>query len=246
MSLWRLEYLRLIRTYRVWILLGIFGFFGVLGPATAKYLPEIVERLGGGVEIAVPPASPELAMAQYLGNALQIGLLAIAFVAASALAFDANVEMATFLRTRASVPRILEPRYVVNMAAAVASFLLGSAIAFLLSALLVDVPRVGGTVIGSLLVALYLCFAVAAAGFFASLVRSVPGTALLTIGALIVLSIAGLIPAVRPWLPSDLVGGYDALIAGGDFVYWRAIASAVVLSVGAIAFSVYRMERREV
>ncbi|MGB5532358.1 MAG: hypothetical protein WBN71_04575 [Acidimicrobiia bacterium] len=246
MSLWRLEYLRLIRTYRVWILLGIFGFFGVLGPATAKYLPEIVERLGGGVEIAVPPASPELAMAQYLGNALQIGLLAIAFVAASALAFDANVEMATFLRTRASVPRILEPRYVVNMAAAVASFLLGSAIAFLLSALLVDVPRVGGTVIGSLLVALYLCFAVAAAGFFASLVRSVPGTALLTIGALIALSIAGLIPAVRPWLPSDLVGGYDALIAGGDFVYWRAIASAVVLSVGAIAFSVYRMERREV
>jgi ABC-2 type transport system permease protein len=245
-SLWRLEYLRLIRTYRVWILLGIFGFFGVLGPATAKYLPEIVERLGGGVEIAVPPASPELAMAQYLGNALQIGLLAIAFVAASALAFDANVEMATFLRTRASVPRILVPRYVVNMAAAVASFLLGSAIAFLLSALLVDVPRVGGTVIGSLLVALYLCFAVAAAGFFASLVRSVPGTALLTIGALIALSIAGLIPAVRPWLPSDLVGGYDALIAGGDFVYWRAIASAVVLSVGAIAFSVYRMERREV
>jgi ABC-2 type transport system permease protein len=245
-SLWRLEYLRLIRTYRVWILLGIFGFFGVLGPATAKYLPDIVERLGGGVEIAVPPASPELAMAQYLGNALQIGLLAIAFVAASALAFDANVEMATFLRTRASVPRILEPRYVVNMAAAVASFLLGSAIAFLLSALLVDVPRVGGTVIGSLLVALYLCFAVAAAGFFASLVRSVPGTALLTIGALIALSIAGLIPAVRPWLPSDLVGGYDALIAGGDFVYWRAIASAVVLSVGAIAFSVYRMERREV
>ena len=218
MSLWRLEYLRLVRTYRVWILLGIFGFFAVLGPATAKYLPEIVERLGGGVEVAVPPASPELAMAQYLGNALQIGLLALAFVAASSLAFDANVEMATFLRTRATVAKILAPRYAVNMVAAVAS----------------------------LLVALYLCFAVALTGLFASLVRSVPGTALLTIGALIALSIVGLIPAVRPWLPSDLVGGYDALIAGGEFVYWRAIASAVVLSVGAIAFSVYRMEGREV
>ena len=246
MSLWRLEYLRLVRTYRVWILLGIFGFFAVLGPATAKYLPEIVERLGGGVEVAVPPASPELAMAQYLGNALQIGLLALAFVAASSLAFDANVEMATFLRTRATVAKILAPRYAVNMVAAVASFVIGSAVAFVLSALLIDAPRIGGTAIGSLLVALYLCFAVALTGLFASLVRSVPGTALLTIGALIALSIVGLIPAVRPWLPSDLVGGYDALIAGGDFVYWRAIASAVVLSVGAIAFSVYRMERREV
>jgi hypothetical protein len=95
-------------------------------------------------------------------------------------------------------------------------------------------------------VALYLCFAVAVTGFFASFVRSVPGTALPTIGALIALSIVGLIPVVRPWLPSDLVGGYDALIGGGDFVYWRAIASAVVLSFGAIAFSVYRMDRREV
>lgn len=246
MNLWRLEYLRLVRTYRVWILLGIFGFFAVLGPATAKYLPEIVERLGGGVEVTVPPPSPELAMAQYLGNALQIGLLAIAFVAASSLAFDANAEMATFLRTRTTVAKILEPRYVVNMVAAVASFIIGSAVAFVLSALLIDIPRLGGTVVGSLLVALYLCFAVALTGLFASIVRSVPGTALLTVGVLIGLGLVGLIPAVRPWLPSDLVGGYDALIAGGDFGYWRAVASAVLLSVGAIGLSVYRMERREI
>lgn len=246
MNLWRLEYLRLVRTYRLWILVGVFGFFAVLGPATAKYLPEIVERLGGGVEVAVPPASPELAMAQYLGNALQIGLLAIAFVAASSLAFDANAEMATFLRTRTTVAKILEPRYAVNMVTSAASFLIGSAVAFVLSALLIDAPRIGGTIAGSLLVALYLCFAVAVTGFFASFVRSVPGTALLTVGALIVLSLLGLIPAVRHWLPSDLVGGYDALIAGGDFVYWRAIVSAVVLSITAIAVSVYRMERREV
>jgi ABC-2 type transport system permease protein len=246
MNLWRLEFLRLVRTYRVWILLGIFGFFAVLGPATAKYLPEIVERLGGGVEIAVPAATPELAMAQYLGNALQIGLLAIAFVAASALAFDANPEISSFLRTRSTIPRILEPRYVVNMVAAVGSFLIGSGLAFVLSALLIDTPRVGGTVLGSLLIALYLCFAVALTGLFASLVRSVPGTALLTVGALIALSIVGLIPIVRPWLPSNLVGAYDDLIGGGEFVYWRAIASAVVLSGGAIALSVFRMERREV
>jgi ABC-2 type transport system permease protein len=246
MNLWRLEVLRLVRTYRVWILSGIFGFFAVLGPATAKYLPEIVDRLGGGVEIAVPPATPELAMAQYLGNALQIGLLAVAFVAASSLAFDANAEMATFLRTRTTVRKILEPRYLVNMVAAAGSFLVGSALAFVLSALLIDVPRIGGTVVGSFLVALYLCFAITLTGLFASLVRSVPGTALLTVGALIALGILGLIPVVRPWLPSDLVGGYDALIAGGEFIYWRAIASAAVLSLGAIAFTIYRMERREI
>lgn len=69
---------------------------------------------------------------------------------------------------------------------------------------------------------------------------------MLTIGALILLSIIGLVPSIGPWLPTDLVGSYDALIGGGDFVYWRGIGSAVVLSGAAIAASVYRMERREV
>jgi ABC-2 type transport system permease protein len=246
MSLWRLELVRLVRTYRLWILLGIFGFFAVLGPATAKYLPEIVERLGGGVEIAVPAATPELGMAQYLGNALQIGLLAVAFVAASSLAFDSKPEMSTFLRTRTTVRRILEPRYVINMAAAAGSFLLGSAIAFAVTAVLIASPSLSGTIVGSLLIAVYLCFTVAVTGLFASLVRSVPGTALLTVGVLIALSILGVAPAIRPWLPSELVGAYDALIGGGDFVYWRAVASALVLSAGAIVFSVYRMQRREI
>ena len=246
MNLWRLEVLRLFRTYRVWILLGIFGFFGVLGPLTAAYLSEIVDRLGGGAEIVVPDATPELAMAQYLANALQLGLLAIAFIAALSLAFDAKPEMSAFLRTRATVPQILAPRYVVNMVASAGSFLLASASAFAVTAVLIAVPSIGGTIIGSVLIGLYLCFVVALTGLFASLVRGVPGTALLTVGSLILLSIVGLVPAIGPWLPSDLVGSYDALIAGGDFVYWRGIASAVLLSLAAISFSVYRMQRREV
>lgn len=246
MNLWRLEMLRLIRPYRIWILVGIFGFFGVLGPVTARFLPEIVDRLGGGAEIAVPDATPELAMAQYLGNALQLGLLAIAFVAALSLAFDAKPEMAAFLRTRATIPQILTPRYVVNMVAAAGSFILASAVAFVVTAVLISAPSLSGTIVGSLLIGLYICFGVALTGFFASVVRGVPGTALLTIGALILLSIIGLVPSIGPWLPTDLVGSYDALIGGGDFVYWRGIGSAVVLSGAAIAASVYRMERREV
>ena len=246
MNLWRLEVLRLFRTYRVWILVGIFGFFGVLGPLTAAYLSEIVDRLGGGAEIVVPDATPELAMAQYLGNAVQLGLLAIAFVAALALAFDAKPEMSAFLRTRATIPQILAPRYVVNMVASAGSFLLASAIAFAVTAVLIAVPSIRGTIVGSALIALYLCFVVALTGLFASLVRGVPGTALLTVGSLILLSIVGLVPSIGPWLPSDLVGSYDTLIAGGEFVYWRGVASAVVLAIAAIGFSIYRMQRREV
>lgn len=245
MSLWRLEILRLFRTHRLWILLAVFASFGALGPLTARFLPEIVAAVGGGVEIAVPPPSPELAMAQYLGNALQIGILAVAFVAAAALAFDSKPEMAVFLRTRATIRQILTPRYVVNMIAAVLSFAVGTAIAYVGASLLIAAPRLGGTLVASLLLAVYLAFVVALTGFSASLVRSVPGAALISIGALILLGIVGLIPQAEPWLPSNLVGSFDNLIAGGEFEYWRSLLSTIVLSIGAVASSFALMGHRE-
>lgn len=246
MTLMRLELIRLFRTRRFLMLLGIFGFFGVLGPLTARYLPEIVERFGAGVEIAVPPPTAELAMAQYLGNALQIGVLAVAFVAAASLAFDARLEMAVFLRTRAAIAEIVSPRYIVNMGAATLTFLVGSVVAFVTTALLIETPDVFGSVVGSLLVALYFCFAVALAGLTAGLVRSVPGTALITVGALIVLGIVGLVPPLGTWLPSELVGAYDALIAGGSFEYWESVVMTLVLSAAAVVGSVALLRRREV
>jgi len=244
-TLWRLELVRLFRTHRIWILFGVFALFGALGPLTARFLPEIVEAVGGGVEIAVPPPSPELAMAGYLGNALQIGILAIAFVAAAALAFDSRPEMAVYLRTRASIPQILAPRYVVNMLASVVSFIIGTTIAYVGSAILIGAPLLGGTVTATLLLSVYLVFVVALTGFAASLVRSIPGTALITVGALIVIGIIGLIPQVDAWLPSSLVGSFDALIAGGGFDYWGPLAVTIILSMGSIAASIALMERRE-
>jgi len=244
-SFWRLELLRLFRTHRIWILLGVFVSFGALGPLTARFLPEIVAAVGGGVEIAVPPASPELAMAGYLGNALQIGILAIAFVAAAALAFDSKPEMAVFLRTRASVPQILTPRYVVNMLASIFSFVVGTAIAYIGSVMLIGTPLLGGTLIATLLLSVYLVFVVALTGLAASLVRSIPGAALITVGTLIVIGVVGLIPQAEAWLPSSLVGSFDALIAGGEFDYWGPLVVTVVLSLGSIGASIALMERRE-
>ena len=246
MSLWRVEWLRLWRTRTVWILFGIFIFFGALGPATARFLPEIVERVGVSDEIVLPPPSPEFAMSQYVGNALQIGLLAIAFVAASSLAFDSKAEIAVFYRTRATVVEIVTPRYIVLAASALAAFLAGTVTAFAVSTALVGSPDVLATLAGSALITLYLLFAIALVGLMASLVASVPGAALLTVGSLIVLGIANLIPLVGPWLPSYLVGGFDALIVGGDFDYWRAVSVTIVGASTAVWASVILMQRREV
>jgi ABC-2 type transport system permease protein len=246
MNLWLVEWLRLWRARTVWILFGVFIFFGALGPATARFLPEIMERTGLGGEITLPPPSPEFAMSQYLGNALQIGVLAIAFVAGTSLAFDSKPEIAVFYRTRATIVEILTPRYVVIAIAAIAAFIVGTITAFITSTVLIGAPDAVATLTGSALIVLYLVFAIALVGLMASLVASVPGAALLAVGTLIIVGIAGLIPYVGPWLPAYLVGGFDTLIAGGEFDYWRAITVTVVGGAAAVWVSVALMSRREV
>src|SRR5574342_43661 len=116
MSLWRLEWLRLVRTRRLVALLSVYLFFGFTGPLTARYLNAIFERLGTGeVRVEFPTPRPADGIAQFVGNTSQIGLLVVVMVAGSALAFDARREMAVFVRTRVeSVRTILVPAFTVN------------------------------------------------------------------------------------------------------------------------------------
>jgi ABC-2 type transport system permease protein len=185
-------------------------------------------------------------MSSFLGNALQFGLLAIAFVGAAALAIDAKPEISVFFRSRSTIPQILAPRFVVNAAAAVFAFAVGVVTAVVTSGILIDWPAARPTVVGSSLVALYLVFVVALVALIGSLVRKVPATALLTVGGLIVLSLVGLLQPLEPWLPSYLVGGFDGVIAGGDFVYWRAVAVTVAAIAVALWIATVRLGHREV
>ena len=72
MNLWKLEWLRLWRTQRLWILLAVFGSFGILGPLTVRYLPDLMESLGEEAVGTLPPMTPADGITQYIGNVMQI------------------------------------------------------------------------------------------------------------------------------------------------------------------------------
>lgn len=245
MTLWRLELLRLWRTQRWLILLAVFGAFGILGPLTARYLPDLMESLGEDAVGALPPMTAADGITQYMGSAAQIGLLAVAFVGAAALAFDSKPEMAVFLRTRVTVREILVPRYVVTTVASITAFAVGMVIAYVATGILLEWLDVGAVLVGTALFGLYLAFAVAVFALVASFIRRVPGVAMLSVGALILMALLGLIPNVAPWLPSRLVGAIDVLIRGGEFEFWRSMFTTVALTVVMLVVSIKRLESRE-
>jgi len=248
MSLWRLEWLRLVRTRRLAALVGVYVFFGLLGPLTARYMGDILSRFGGNITVIVPDPVPADGIATFAGDAQQIGLLVAVVVAAGALTIDALPEMSIFLRSRTrSAGRLLRPRLVVSMLAAAGAFLVGLAAAWYETAVLLGGVPVGPLLAGAGFGILYLGFAVTVVAAVAARSRSVVVSAAITLLFLLVLAIPEIVPAVGIWLPSHLVGALDDLVRGGGITdYLRAAAVTVVAAAGLLAVAVKVQARREV
>jgi ABC-2 type transport system ATP-binding protein len=234
MTVWRLEWLRLARTRRLLILIGVFAFLGFTGPLTARYIGEILQAFGtSGVQVTFPAPTPTDGIAQYAGNAGQIGLLVVVLVAASALAFDGRREMALFLRTRLTVRQIVLPAYTMNVLGAVLACVAGSVAAWYETALLLGSVPAGRMLAGIGLQALFFAFAIALTALSAALTRSTIGAAGATLALLLILAIAGAVPAIARYLPTSLAGAMTSL-AGDATITSFLPAAAVAVVAGAV------------
>lgn len=247
MNLWRLEWIRLFRTKRWIALLGVYVFFGLIGPLSARYIREILESFGGGVQVILEDPVAADGIASYVSNAAQIGLLVAVGIAAAALAFDAKPQMGIFLRTRVShIREIIAPRYFVMTAAVAASFTAGSIAALYESTVLMGSLPFGGWLVGTILGCVYLAFAVAVVAAVAGKSQSVLVTTVVSIGVLLLLPLIGIAPQIGEWLPSHLVGAIDSLVRGGEFGdYWRALGVTAMLTIGSLWLAVRWAGQRE-
>ncbi len=245
-----LEWLRLWRTGRLIVLLVVFALFGLLGPLTAAYLPEILGAAtqAEGVVVELPEPVPADGLVQYVGNVSQLGLLAVVVVAAMALAVDAKPGLATFYRTRQPVAwRLVLPRWVASTLAVVAAWTLGLLAAWYETVLLIGDVAPQAIAIGWLLWALYLAFAVAVVALAAGLARSTIAVSAMSLAFLLGLALVGLIPPIAEWLPSRLVGAPASLAAestsAGD--YTSAALVTAVATAGALVGAAWLLARRE-
>jgi ABC-2 type transport system permease protein len=247
MTLGRLEVLRLVRTHRWMLLFGVHVLFGVVGPLTARYIDVLLQQVGGEMTVTVPDPRPVDGLIQYVSNVSQVGILAVVVVAAAALAFDGHPERAAFLRTRVTrADQLVAAPYLVTTVATVVAFLTGTAVAVALTVALIGPLPTSPVVIGALLGALYLAFAIAVVALVASVVRTQLGTVLVALGSLIALPMLATIGVLRPWLPSELVTAVLALVEGAPASdYLRASVVAVLATAGALVLAARRLRRRE-
>lgn len=247
MSLWRLEALRLLRTHRLLALVAVYGFFGLTAPPMTRYMSEILERVGGGVQIITPAPTAAAGLATFVSNTNQIGLLVYTLVVAGAVAFDAQREMAVFLRTRVPSSRVLLlPKYLLSVAAGALALVVGTAAAWYGTVIFLGPVDAVGVLAGTALSVLYLAFIAAVAAALGARLTSVLTTAVGTLAVALALGLVGSFGSLGEWLPSHLLGALSTLPVGADGGgFWRAALVTVVATGALLALAARLGDRRE-
>jgi ABC-2 type transport system permease protein len=249
MGLWRLEWLRLVRTPRALALGLVFVFIGLFEPVVTRYENDLLGHVGGGVRVTMPLPTPADGVNSYVTEVTLVGLILVVAFAAGALSFDTRRGLATFLRTRvSSMWQLVTPRFAVNAGAAVVAYVLGTLAAWYETAVLIGAPPAGAMLAGMLCGVVYFVLAVAVAAFAAAWVRSTIGAVGVALGILLLLPIAGVLRPIANWLPSALVNAPVDLVNGTAHLTHFVPALAVSLAGAAVALlaSARLLSRREI
>ena len=249
MNLWRLEWLRLVRTPRAIALGAVYIIIGLVEPVVTKYENKLLAHVGNGVRVYLPPPTPAAGLNSYISEASLVGLIVAVVLAAGALSFDSRHGLATFLRTRVqSTWQLIMPRFGVSAAAAAVAYALGTIAAWYETDLLIGHLPVAGVLAGILCGVVYLAFAVALAALAASFVRSTLATAGTTLAVLLLIPIAGTFGAFANWLPSTLVNAPVDLVSGAHQLshFIPVLTVTVAASAALLAIAVVRLRAREI
>lgn len=248
MTVWRLEWLRLVRTRR-WLVLALpFVFFGLAGPISIHYLPQLLAAEFGELALRIPKPAPSQGMAEYAEQISGIGLIIVVAAAAGALCIDATPTLAAFYRTRVkSIRTLLMPRYLVMAGAAILSFVAGTLAAWYETTVLLGRVAAADVALATAFGSLYLAFAVAVVALASSLVRSTLATVGVSLSLLFLLPLIGIYPPAGRWVPSALAGAFGAIVGGGTASTYAgpALLTVAVIPV-MLAIAVRRYARREI
>jgi ABC-2 type transport system permease protein len=89
-----------IRSYRLLILGVVFILFGIMSPATAKFTPELIKALGGGIVLNLPPVSVLDSYVQFFKNLSGIGIIILLLVFAGSVADEKAKGSASLILTK--------------------------------------------------------------------------------------------------------------------------------------------------
>lgn len=89
-----------VRSYRLPVLAVVFIIFGMMSPATARYMPELLKAFGGGIVLNLPPVSFTDSYLQFFKNLSSMGDIILLLVFAGLVAAEKAKGSAPLILTK--------------------------------------------------------------------------------------------------------------------------------------------------
>jgi ABC-2 type transport system permease protein len=243
----RKEILQLGRTYRLLALAIVLVVFGLLSPLLAKLTPELIRLLPGSEDLAslIPKPTMADAVAQYVKNITQFGLLLALLLTMGAVAQEKERGTAVLMLVK-PLPRSI---FLLSKFVALAlAFLLCLALAglggYYYTLLLFGPPNAWGWLALNLLLWVYLLVYVALTLLASVLMRSQAAAAGLGFGAMLVLGAVSAIPGLGKYLPGQLAAWGTTLLTDPTARSWPAlwISLGLIPASLLVAWAVFRRQ----
>jgi len=228
----RKELLEQRRTSRLLVAIVVLVAFGLLSPLTAKFMPEIFKLLPQGEEIAriIPPPTAQDAVAQYIKNIDQFGILLALLMAMGAVAVEKDKGTAALMLVK-PMPRsaFILAKFVALVLTFVASIALAGMAAFYYTLILFGpLPLLPWLALNGLLL-LHVVVFVALTLLSSTLFQSQALAGGVAFAGLLALSLLGSLPGVEQYSPDRLLLWGSGLMGAGGRAQWVALGTSVAL-----------------
>jgi ABC-2 type transport system permease protein len=238
LSLCHKEWLEILRTYRLWIMLAVFVIIGLMNPMAAKFTPALLEGIGssGGIVFEVPEPMALDSWAQFFSNTVQLGTIALIIVFMGLIANEFSRGTLVNILTK-GVPRasIILAKLTVAIAVWTGSYLVCLGVTWGYTVYFWDPITLPHALLAFGAIWLWGVYLIALIGLGGVWLGSTTG-ALLTsvVGGIIVPLVVSIIPQTGRFNPISLAGGPYALLTGqglpSDFIPAVLVTAGITLA----------------
>lgn len=245
----RKELLEQWRTYRLLVVVAVLLIFGLLSPLTAKFTPELMKLLPEGEEIAklIPPPTAADAVAQYIKNSSQFGVVLALLMAMGTMAQEKDKGTAALILAKPM------PRSVflwAKFAALGLTFVMGIAIAgvacYYYTLILFETLDVVPWLLLNGLLLIFILVYIAVTLLCSTLMRSQVMAGGLAFVFVIILSSINAIPQIGEALPGELLAWGGRLVAGSKDASWLSLWTSLGIVIAALVGAWVSFERQEI
>jgi len=242
------EWMEQRRSHRLLVVAVVLGAFGLSSPLLAKLTPELIRLVPNGEALValIPPPTAADALAQYVKNLAQFGVVLALLMAMGAVALEKDKGTAALMLVK-PMPRgaFLLAKFAALSVTFAVGILLAGVAGYIYTLLLFEALNVAGWLALNGLLLLFMLVFVALTLLCSTLTRSQVVAGGLAFGALAVLTAVGAIPVIGEYLPGQLIVWGVELALGSGQASWPAFGVSLGLIAAALAGAWLIFRRQE-